>query len=66
MDTFAKLIKSERIKQNLSLRKLAGMARVTHTSLFIWESGGGNITLSNANKVLRALKISMVIGEEDK
>ncbi len=60
---FAELIKVERERQGLSLSHLAEKAQVTKPSLHQWEHGKGNISLKNADKVLKALGISMKIGK---
>ena len=62
---FTKLLQEERERQGISLRRLAQNAGVTHMSLYRWECGSEKITLANADKVLTALGVSMVIGKQE-
>lgn len=57
-----RIIREERIKQGLSLQELADKAGVTRRSIMYWENSGREITIVYADKVLKALGISVVLG----
>lgn len=58
-----KLVKEERVKQGMSQRKLAETAGVTPRAIIYWESGQRQMSVENADKVLKALHVSIKIGE---
>lgn len=60
---FGKIIKEERIKQGMSQKKLAESAGVTTRALIYWENGQRQMSVENADKVFKALHISVKIGE---
>ncbi len=60
------LIKEERKKQGIGVSELAKKVGVTRRAIQYWESGGRGISLENADKVLDALNISIVIGKKEK
>ena len=60
------LIKEEREKQGIGVSELAKKVGVTRRAIQYWESGGRGISLENADKVLDALNISIVIGKKEK
>lgn len=60
------LIKEERKKQGIRVSELAKKVGVTRRAIQYWESGGRGISLENADKVLDALNISIVIGKKEK
>lgn len=59
-----KIIEKERKKQHLSKYKLAKMAGVTETAIRYWESGKRTMNISSADKVLKALGVTVTIGKE--
>lgn len=59
-----KIIEKERKKQHLSKYKLAKMAGVTETAIRYWESGERTMNISSADKVLKALGVTVTIGKE--
>ena len=62
----SELLKKERLSQNLTQDKLANLAGVTKRSIRYWEKGEKAMTLESADKVFKALGISITIGKEDK
>ena len=63
-NTYAQLIRTERERQGLSYRKLSEMSGCTYTSIWRWEHGEDPPSLENADALLRALGVSMTIGEK--
>ena len=55
-------LREQRIRQELSHEKLAKAAGVSKRSLIYWEQGAKEISLDNADKVLKALNVSLTIG----
>lgn len=55
-------IREERIKQGISIRKLAQMAGCTDRAIVYWEKGEKEITVNMADKILKVLGVSMNIG----
>lgn len=55
-------IREERIKQRISMRRLAQMAGCTDRAIAYWEKGEKEITVNMADKILKVLGISMNIG----
>lgn len=60
---FDKILQNERKKKGVSQQELAKMTGFTVRAISYWETGKRNITLENADKVLKALHASIVIGE---
>lgn len=60
---FGKILKEERIKQGLSQRKLAEAVGVTPRAIIYWESGQRQMNIENADRIFKALHISIKIGE---
>lgn len=56
------IIEKERKKQNISKTELAKISGCTTRSIDYWESGERKITLENADKILKALKVGFTIG----
>ena len=65
MINLGKIMKNERMKQGISQRKLAELAGVTERAISLWETGNREMRVSSADKVFRALGVSVVIGEQD-
>lgn len=61
---FGKILQNERKKKGVSQQELAKMTGFTVRAISYWETGKRNITLENADKVLKALHASIVIGEQ--
>lgn len=61
---YGKIIKEARIKQDMSQLQLAEKIGYTPRSILYWEKGERRITLEAADKVFKALHISVQIGEE--
>lgn len=59
-----KLIKEERVRQGLSLRELARKAGVSDSAIHNWEKGRNKLTVENADKILKALGLTISIGKE--
>ena len=55
-------LKEQRERQGLSHAKLAEAAGVSKRSLIYWEQGQRDMGVENADKVLRALGVSLKIG----
>lgn len=60
---YGKIIKEERIRQGMSQLQLAEKIGYTPRSILYWEKGKRRMTLESADKVFKALHISMQIGE---
>lgn len=58
----SRIIREERIKQGISQQQLADKAGVTKRSIVYWETQGREITIEYADKVLKALGVSVVLG----
>ena len=58
-----KILQEERKKRGLSQQKLADAAGVTKRSIIYWENGKKLMTVESADRVFKALHISIVIGE---
>lgn len=61
---FGKYLKEERVRQGKSQQQLAEDAGVTKRAVAYWESGKRKMNIESADKVFRALHISVVIGEQ--
>ncbi|MBC5712353.1 helix-turn-helix transcriptional regulator [Hungatella sp. L12] len=55
-------LREQRIGKGISHEKLAKAAGVSKRSLIYWEQGEKDISLDNADKVLKALNASLTIG----
>ena len=60
---YEKIVKDERIRQGLSQQQLADAAGVTKRAIAHWENGTRKMGLDSADKVFKALHVSVVIGE---
>lgn len=56
------IVKDERIKKGISQQALATKAEVTKRAIAYWESGQRQMTVESADKVLKALGLSVVLG----
>lgn len=63
MRRFDRILQDERKKKGISQEKLAKMTGVTVRTISYWETGKRKMTLENADKVFKALNVSVVIGE---
>lgn len=61
-EKFAKIIKTAREEKKLSQFQLAKRADTTTRAVQYWEQGNKNISLENADKLLKALDIEIKIG----
>lgn len=59
---FAKIIKKAREEKNITQSQLAERAGTTTRAVQYWEQGKKNISLENADKLLKALGIEIKIG----
>ena len=59
---FAKIIKKTREEKNITQSQLAERARTTTRAVQYWEQGKKNISVENADKLLKALGIEITIG----
>ena len=57
-------IREERIKQGISIRKLAQMAGCSDRAIVYWEKGEKDITINMADKMLRVLGVLVEIGAQ--
>ncbi len=57
------IIKRERLQQGMSQKELAKAAGVTTRAIIYWENGERNMSVENADKILRALHMSVIIGQ---
>ncbi|MEG1186127.1 MAG: helix-turn-helix transcriptional regulator [Eubacterium sp.] len=62
-DIYKEIIKS-REEKGLSVLQLAEMSGCAFKSIYIWESGKGNISLDNAEKILNVLGKEIVIQDK--
>lgn len=60
---FGNIIKNERKKQGISQKKLAEAAGVTTRAVIYWENGQRQISIENADRILKALNITIKIGK---
>lgn len=61
-----KLIKIERVKQGISVRKFAKMIECSPRAVSLWDAGQRAITIEMADKALKALGVSVRLGTEDR
>lgn len=61
---FGKYLKEERIKQGKSQQKLAEESGVTKRAIAYWESGSRKMSIDSAEKVFKALNVTVVIGKQ--
>lgn len=61
---FGKIIKEARIRQGMTQLQLAEEIGYTQWTILHWEKGTRRMTLEAADKVFKALHISVQIGEE--
>lgn len=61
----ARIIKKERIKQGYPIRQFAKSMGCTPRAISFWDKGERNITLDMADKALKVLGLSVVIGKEE-
>lgn len=57
------ILKEERIKKGLSMQALADKAGVTSRAIYYWENGEKSMSLESADKVFKALEVSVIIGK---
>lgn len=63
--TILQVIEKERLRQGMSKRELAKKAGVTDRSLYMWESDQRGMTLTNADSLLKAVGMTLVIEREE-
>lgn len=56
-------IKNLRIEKQMTIEQLARATGVTTRTIIYWENGQREMTLGNADKVLKALGATAIIGE---
>lgn len=59
---FAKILRKAREEKNITQLELAHRTGFTNRSIIFWEQGKKNISLENADKLLKALGIEITIG----
>lgn len=64
--TILQVIEKERLRQGMSKRELAKKAGVTDRSLYMWESDQRGMTLTNADSLLKAVGMTLVVDIERK
>lgn len=60
---FGKYLKEERMKQGKSQQQLAEESGVTKRAIAYWESGRKKMSIDSAEKVFKALHVTILIGE---
>lgn len=63
--TILQVIEKERLRQGMSKRELAKKAGVTDRSLYMWESDQRGMTLTNADSLLKAVGMKLVLEREE-
>ncbi|QHI74042.1 helix-turn-helix domain-containing protein [Aminipila terrae] len=58
------ILLEERKRQGISQQKLADMACVTKRSIVYWEKGSKCMSVESADKVFKALKVSITLGND--
>lgn len=64
MVNYGRQVKEMRTHQRLSLNKLSALSGVRATTIFNWESYGRVPPVDKLDAVLKALGISIVIGQQ--
>lgn len=59
---YGKMLKAERERQGISRKELAEKAGVTDRAVTYWESGKRHMNLESADRVFKALNMSIIIG----
>ena len=62
---FGKIIAEERNKQGISQAKLAEMTGFSDRTISLWETGKRGITITSADRVAKALGITVTIGKTE-
>ena len=63
-ETILQAVEGERLRQGMSKRKLAEKAGFTDRSLYMWESDQRGMTLTNADSLLKAVGLRLVIEKD--
>ena len=63
---FGKIIKEKREIKGISRMKLAELSGFTDRAIAYWEYGERQISLENADRLLKALGTTLSIGKEEK
>lgn len=58
-----KILQEERKRQGLSQQNLADLAGVTKRAIAYWEKGTKNMSVESADKIFKALHLTIKIGE---
>lgn len=58
-----KILREERKRQGLSQQNLADLAGVTKRAIAYWEKGTKNMSVESADKIFKALHLTIKIGE---
>lgn len=64
MTSLGKILQDERKRQGISQQKLADMAGVTKRAIAYWEKGSKSMNVESADKVFKALHVTVTIGEQ--
>jgi len=64
MQNLIALIGEERKKKGITQKTLAEVSGISIKNIRGWEQGRNGITLENADKVFKALGVSVTIGKE--
>lgn len=65
MLNFSKIVKEERKSQGMTKRELARRTGCTDRTISYWEAGKKSPNIISADKALKALGITLVIGKND-
>lgn len=60
---FGEILQNERKRKGISQKKLSEMTGITVRTISYWETGKRKMTLENADKVFKALQVSISVGK---
>ncbi len=63
--SFSQIIRKAREEQGLTLKQLSEKSGFTSRAIQYWESAENNISLENADKLLKALNLKITIGSRE-
>ena len=59
---YGKLLREKREEVNMSIKELAASAGVSERAIYFWERGDRQMSLNCADRLLKALGVSVTIG----
>lgn len=63
---FTEFLRKERLKKGITQVELARRSGFTRTTINYWEHQQRSITLENADRLLKALGVQLIIGGKNK